>query len=507
MSQRPTETNSAGGASLFRVRSLRWRIQIWYAAVLATVIIAFGSVLYILHRTNRFHEIDNELSSAVEVLTGQLRAANSQTLDAFLHGGPTSAASTPELLQAIEKLNADLRVPSTFAPRRIAHPFEAPYFAIWRSGGQLATLSTSEDIGELNPPVIDARALAKRITYRDRGLFREAYAAGPEDSTVLVGRYIGPDVRDIRNVLFLICGTGTLVFAIGLVGGWIVSAYSIRPLLEIRRVAADISERNLADRIETERMDMELADLANILNDTFARLEAAFQRQKQFTADASHELRTPLAVMQMHQQLALAKQRSPEEYREALETCQHATQQMRQLVESMLALARADEAAGAGNQEPFDLKPLVEECLAQTQPLLDAQQTHIETNLAAALVIGDRNRLSQVITNLLTNLTVHCPPQTAATITLAAAGDRVELSVADNGPGIAAEDLPHIFDRFYRVDQPRSRQAGSVGLGLSICRTIVESHGGTITAESSPESGCTFRISLPAATSDPNAEQ
>ncbi|TWT30634.1 sensor histidine kinase [Blastopirellula retiformator] len=483
----------------FRVRSLRGRIQLWYAAVLAAVIIAFGSVLYFVHRSSRFHEIDNELSSAVEVLMGQLRAADRQTRDGLLHGAPTSEANTQRLRDAIAKLNADLRVPSTFAPRKIAHPYEAPYFAIWRFNGSPAALSTTAEIGELAPPTIDAQAIARRITYRNRGLFREAYGQGADDAIVLVGRYIGPDVRDIRNILLLICTTGVVVFAIGLIGGWLVSSHSIRPLLDIRRVAADIGERNLADRIKTERMDLELADLANILNDTFARLEAAFARQRQFTADASHELRTPLAVLQMHQQLALARERSPEEYREALETCQKATRQMRQLVDSMLTLARADDKTSPAGPQKFDLKALVEDCLAQTSLLLTSHEICVAANLGAVPLSGDRDQLGQVITNLLTNLTVHCPPQTMATITITCEEETAVLTIADDGPGIAATDLPQIFDRFYRVDQPRSRQSGSAGLGLSICRTIVEAHGGAITAESHVGAGTTFRVMLPAA--------
>ncbi|PQO45164.1 sensor histidine kinase [Blastopirellula marina] len=496
MPQRRLETPRSGVADFFRVRSLRWRIQLWHAAVLATVILTFGSVLYLLHRSNRFHEIDNELSSAVEVLTGQLRAAPPRTLLAFLN---ETGELDVEIQQHIAQLNAEMRVPSTFAPRQIAHGYEAPYFGIWQARGRLATISTQEDLGELTLPSIRRQDAGKRIAYRNRGLFREAYAVGPEDCIVLVGRYIGPDLRDIQNILWLICGTGAIVFAVGLIGGWIVTGYSLRPLLEIRRVAADISERNLADQIETERMDLELADLANILNDAFARLDAAFQRQKQFTADASHELRTPLAVMQMHQQLSLAKERTPQEYRDAFETCQRATLQMRKLVESMLTLARADDDSSGEHHERIDLKVLVEDCLAQTGPLLAARGIAIESHLSAALVFGDASQLGQAVTNLLTNVSVHCPPQTTATLTLDTQGDQVVLSVADNGPGIPAEALPAIFDRFYRVDQQRARSAGSAGLGLSICRTIIESHHGTLTAESESGCGSTFRVTLPSA--------
>lgn len=317
---------------------------------------------------------------------------------------------------------------------------------------------------------------------------------------VLAGRNVHADFRDLRNLLYLLIGSGTAVFALGLLGGWSLSGATVRPIAEITRVASDLSETNLSDRIDLGETDAELQKLARTLNETFARLQSAFNRQVQFTADASHELRTPLSVVQIHQELALSKERTPEEYREAIETCQRATTRMNALVESLLTLARLDTDAAPVLKERVDIGALVWDCVEQVQLLADSKCIRSETQAAFDVYVdGSRSQLVQVITNLLTNAIAYSLSDAEVSVTVHQQSDEVVVSVCDTGDGIPAADLPHVFERFYRVDKQRTQDSGGSGLGLSISKKIMDAHGGRIVAESAVGEGSTFMLTFPVA--------
>jgi two-component system, OmpR family, sensor kinase len=497
-------------------RSLRWRIQIWHAIILATVIVVFASAMYMQQRQSRFQTIDNELTAAVEVLVGKLQAAPPAALQSFLFeeryeprtnrddpGGERFENRRNERtddrrdgqLRELDKLNADLHLPNTFAGRRFRSANEEPYFVIWRDDGVAAKTSAFASVPV--PPSINDYQDDRRQQLRDRDYFREAFALGPPGMVVLVGRDIGADMNDLSNLMWLLVGTGGVVFALGLAGGWLLSRNSVKPIEEITRVASDISERNLSDRIGATDMDSEFAALAGTLNATFARLESAFAQQAQFTADASHELRTPLSIIQMHHELALSKERTSDEYREVIATCQRATSRMNSLVESLLTLARVDADGLTLAVDRIDLAPVIGESIDHTQPLAAAKQIIVTPRLDSTFVSADRNRLAQVVTNLLTNAIAYSPQQSGILVSLEQDADDAIVTVADTGFGIPSEDLSNIFQRFYRVDKERSRDSGGSGLGLSICQTIVEAHGGSISVESQPGIGSTFRFRLP----------
>jgi heavy metal sensor kinase len=312
-----------------------------------------------------------------------------------------------------------------------------------------------------------------------------------------VGRDLGPDLADIHNLLLLLTGIGCTVFALGLTGGWILSRRSVRPIRKISKVAAEISEQDLSARIDGSEMDLEFEELSTTLNDTFDRLETAFQQQVQFTADASHELRTPLSVIRMHQELALSKQRSAKEYRAALETCQRSTARMTSLVESLLSLSRLDANGQHLRLQKENLADIVDEVVQATRLLAKAKRISVRSETVPALINGDRGRLGQVLTNLITNAIAYTADGGLIEVSIAVDGDHVVTAVADSGEGIAEEHLSRIFDRFYRVESERSREIGGSGLGLAICKAIVEAHGGTILVESTVGAGSVFSVQLP----------
>ena len=269
---------------------------------------------------------------------------------------------------------------------------------------------------------------------------------------------------------------------------------------KISAAASRISAGNLAERIDVAETDNELGQLATTLNSTFSRLESAFTQQKQFTADASHELRTPLAGMISEAQTTLARPRTEGEYRETVEACLTTAQQMRRLTESLLELARYDSGQENIHRTPFDLADLTRDAAGLLEPLAAERNVRIETELAAAPTAGDADRIRQVIINLISNAIYYNKPEGRVRVSSRHTTGEAIVVVEDNGMGIAAEDLPNIFKRFYRADKARSRASGNSGLGLAICKAIVDAHGGQLTVTSKPGEGTTFTLTLPAPT-------
>jgi two-component system OmpR family sensor kinase len=332
---------------------------------------------------------------------------------------------------------------------------------------------------------------------RRRGDLREAYVYGPFGTCVLVGKSIVKDRAELRRMAWLMSATGAGVLVVGLAGGWLLSLRAIRPIRAITAAAQEISASNLSRRIDMDETQSELGTLAAVLNDAFARLEAAFEQQIRFTADASHELRTPLAVIHTHAQLALSRERSAEEYRKTIETCLRGSSRMKSLVDSLLILAKADAGRLSLERSCFDLRDVADECIAMVAPLAEEKGVSVDVDLQSVELTADASRIAQVVTNLLTNAIRYNRAGGSVRVSIVAGGEEVALAIADTGFGIPAEHQPHLFERFYRVDAARSREDGGSGLGLAICRSIVEAHGGTISFQSEAGVGTTFTIRLP----------
>jgi two-component system OmpR family sensor kinase len=507
-------------------RSIQWTLQLWHAGLLAVVLVGFGTASYFGISRARLEQLDSELQRSAQVLAGgfrppklpevlaggsstDTRPAESRPADtaeadaASQPSGSTTEAADGSARGSWPGLRApEFEVPAALVQRFGAEQAESDYYVIWDFEGKIVRSSNARVAADVpypgTRPEWPPRPQAPGPPHiRNRGDFREAFVNGPLGTRVLIGTSIRPTQIELRHLAFLLTAIGAGVLVIGLVGGWLVSLRAVRPIRDITAVAHEISASNLSRRIHAAEVQSELGSLAIVLNEMFARLDAAFQQQVRFAADASHELRTPLSVIHTHVQLALSRDRSADEYRKTLETCLRASSRMKDLVDSLLLLAGADGGRLSLNRERFDLRGVVENCVAMVAPLAEAKGVVVETNLHPAELTADVSRMAQVTTNLLTNAIRYNREGGSVGVSLGTDGPDAVLTINDTGLGIPVESQPHIFERFYRVDKARSREEGGSGLGLAICKTIVEAHGGTIMFRSKPGQGTTFDVRLP----------
>jgi heavy metal sensor kinase len=325
--------------------------------------------------------------------------------------------------------------------------------------------------------------------------YRETADVLPSGEMIRVGCSITPELKELHRTALKLASIGGIILFFGLAGGWWIVSRSLRPVVAISAAAAKISAGDLSQRINVAEAESELGQLAAVLNSTFARLEAAFAQQQQFTSDAAHELRTPVSVMLTQAQTALNRERTAPEYRETVEACQRAAQRMRRLIESLLALARLDAGQEPMKRLNFDLSKTACDSVELIRPLADERGVKILCDLPPLECTGDSERLAQVVINLLTNAIQYNRPHGEVRVRLESQNNMAVLTVSDTGAGIAAEDLPRVFERFYRAD--KSRSTGGNGLGLAISKAVVEAHGGTIEVSSAENTGTTFTVRLP----------
>ena len=489
-------------------KSIKWRLQIWYGLILVIVLAGFGLTAYQLERGRQFRRIDDELLRRVGVLASVLHHPPPRRLDA---GEPPFDRPPPGQLPGGAPFERDTRLPTEFhLPPEAVGLFDTNdpnnfYFVInSRDGSELARSVNAPKVEH----VWDNRPSAKGDTLpqlhadffhstaiQTFGKFREIFQTLPPGETIRVGCNIASELKGNWLVGLKLIAIGGIVLIFGLVGGWWLVGRAIRPIEAISSTAVKISAGDLSQRINSAEAESELGQLASVLNSTFARLESAFAQQKQFASDAAHELRTPVSVMLTQTQTALTRERDTASYKQTVEACQRAAQRMRKLIESLLALARFDAGQEVLKRLRFDFRATISECVELVKPLADESGVKISVEGGPLEITGDSERLAQVVMNLLTNAIQYNRPEGEVRVKLELQGGLAVLTVADTGQGIAAEDLPHVFERFYRADE--SRSSANNGLGLAISKAIAEAHGGTIEVSSQLDAGTTFTVRLP----------
>ncbi len=448
-------------------KSIKFRLTSWYLVVIVGLLVVFGTVAYSMLSRSLYQNLDDALSARANELRATL---------AVQWGSAVFAGQPDEVL------------------------------LVYRTNGSLMQ-QVGADIELADIDVLVTEALTGQDSFMStttaEGQEYRLFATAPFSISpfIRVALIVGQPTADIANVLasfrhiLLISGLGVIVLAGA--GGWFLSSRVLKPVARITRTAQDIGEGDLSRRIGVSGED-ELGKLAATLNGMIERLEAAFKRQQQFTSDASHELRTPLAVMQAESSLALGKERSEAEYRKSLELISQEISFMSAIIGKLLFLARSDAGKEALAFEDIKLGQLLTELSPDVEVL--AREKGLRFNLGPVddlTVSGDRVKLRQMFLNLLENAVRYTPAGGSVSASAAGSNGTAAVSISDTGIGIQAEHLPHLFERFYRVDKARSRAEGGAGLGLAISQYIARVHGGNIEVESEPGKGSTFRVLLP----------
>lgn len=302
-----------------------------------------------------------------------------------------------------------------------------------------------------------------------------------------------------RTLFFVLLVACPLLIAVALLVGYSITRRAFLPIEEIRRTAETIGAGgDLSARIPTERTQGEIRQLAETFNEMFGRLETSFEHERQFTSDASHELRTPVAVITSQAEYSLLPDATPEEQREGLEVILEQARKMSALISQLLMLARADSGTQQLTMAPVDLSLLASMTAEQCREAAARRQIRLDCELAPGIMTeGDQASLVRVFLNLLENAIQYGRPGGFVKLTLAVQNDFAVCSIADDGIGIARENLERIWQRFYRVDPSRNPGGSNTGLGLSLVKWIIEAHHGTIEAESGLGKGSCFTFRLP----------
>jgi heavy metal sensor kinase len=303
----------------------------------------------------------------------------------------------------------------------------------------------------------------------------------------------------LRRVRWLLLWSAPAVLLLASLGGIWISRRALAPVDEITLAARSIGIQSLSQRLDVPSTGDELQRLSETWNEMLARLEAAVKRLSQFTADASHELRTPVALIRTTAELTLRRERSPETYREALRQVVLESERTSRLVDDLLLLARADAGLPSLALERMELTPLVRDVCQQGQVLAESRQLQISTVAPEEPVFVEANdpALRRMLLLLLDNAMKYTPVGGRIVLSVDRDPGGATVAVRDTGIGIPETALPHVFERFYRVDESRNRDAGGTGLGLSIAKWIAERHHASLEAESVVGEGSVFRIRFP----------
>jgi len=365
-----------------------------------------------------------------------------------------------------------------------------PNLAVADPTGHVLASRTGELIGEVLPASVLAQGIPMTLDGRVIGILLNVRPAD-----VVLDAQGQAFLRQVQESLVW-AALLAAVLSLGL--GVMVSRLLTAPLARLTRAAQAIADGDLSQRVQVRSKD-EIGDLGTAFNGMAASLADAEALRKNLIADVSHELRTPLTIIQGNIQAIL-------EGVYPLEMAQMAglydeTRLLTRLVDDLHDLALADAGQLRLERRPVNVSDLARTAVGQFDPVAEAAgvKLTLETSVDAPEVLGDADRLAQALRNLLSNAIRHTPAGGQVTMRVGCSGEHVTIQVADTGSGIAPEDLPHVFDRFYRGDKSRSRRGGGAGLGLAITRQLVTAHGGRIEVASTPGLGTSFTITLPAA--------
>lgn len=467
--------------------SFRFKLTFYYLAILTIILSVVGIASYFYLTSTIQSTIDTSLSEQIDRIEHHMALAAGIEPSARTRRHEDLVNLTPHLTQIIDMQG-----------RVVDEVLDSPRYGVTVDIEALRRIGLHETV-------------FSSVTTEDNRLIRLATRrvqshSGTDPYFIRSGQSLETLNLARRQLLVLLAMTIPIALLLGSFGGLILAHQALRPVDRIRRTAERINGGDLTERVPVpERMD-EIGRLAATFNQMIARLQAAFERQKQFTSDASHELRTPLAIMRGDIEVTLRRERTVDEYQRVLGSTLDEIVRLSRLVEDLLLLTRADIGKIELQCRPVNLSQLCRDLIDYINPLARQRGQQLLLTIEPAQTFGkdltlvaDEQRLRQLLLNLVDNAIKYTDRGGRIELALARRGGEIIIRVIDNGRGIPAADLPRIFDRFFR----RSKMAGGTsvpgtGLGLSISKWIVESHGGTISVQSRPGQGTEFTVTIEA---------
>jgi heavy metal sensor kinase len=479
-------------------RSLRFKLTLWYVLILGILLISFSTFLYFTLSNSLHRDVDNKLRSLAELVSSE----SSSPLSKFGFGNIDQALETSMNLKPIGKFIQVLDESGNIGRksenlRNVQLPIGLNALKN-ASKGQI-TFETNRSIA--NTPL---RIITFPVVENDHVAKIVQIASSLEE------------VEDALNTLFIILIiTVPLALMVASLGGQFLAHQALKPVDDITQTARMITSQNLNQRISPPRVKDEISRLIETFNGMISRLDQSFRQIKQFSSDASHELKTPLTILKGEVEVMLRKERTPQEYQQTLKSNLEEINRMSQIVEDLLLLSRADTGQIELNRGNINLTEMLSEVIAQMGMLARSKGLDLSksNNHPDICIFGDALRIRELLINLIDNGIKYTEEGGSVRVSLQKelrpAGkypsDRVEkerenfikIIVSDTGIGISKEDQGKVFNRFFRVDKARSREQGGSGLGLSICKWIVEAHQGEIEVESELGKGSSFIVRLP----------
>jgi two-component system, OmpR family, sensor kinase len=476
--------------------SVRVRLTLWYTAVVAIVLILLAVLTYFLYARNIAQRTDSNL---VELADSFATTFNAELTD---ETGPDAPQKAARAAMVEHRFRDVLFVFQDSQGISLLSSLDLPS-AVTPNEHLTSGLFASRDFQTIASLTGSARPF--RTIHGGRGAFR-AYArplsAAGRTFILIVLQSLHPQrelLGDIRNSFLGIIPIALLLAAFG---GYFLARKSLAPVALMASKARTIGAANLHDRLGVSNPRDELGQLAISFNELLDRLEASFERQRRFIADASHELRTPVAILRGESEVTLSRaDRSPAEYREALTILRDESQRLAHIVEDLFTLTRADAGQYPIAPREFYLDELASDVLRHARSLALAKEITLSPSIEPELLFhGDESLIRRLLLNLLDNAIKYTPQGGNVTLECKKQSAQYVINVTDSGPGIPLDLQPRIFERFFRADKARSRSetdGGGAGLGLSIARWIAEAHHGHLELARADPSGSTFTVSLP----------
>jgi signal transduction histidine kinase len=446
--------------------SIRLKLTIYWAAVLGAIMLIAAFLVFALFEREQWHSLDAALLEEADTAAA-----------AIAHAGQTKAATIVRRLSEERDLGPNRRV-RLIAGDEIIADFGDP-------GADLPVLGqVPAKRGMLDGSRQIFRFAVMPFTLAGRSVYLED---GADAITVRTS------IKRLRDILIPIV---PLLLALCVAGGYWLAGRALVPITSLTAALAEMGPRNLSRRLTVAFVRDEVARLTAVINALLDRLESASLAERRFASDAAHELRTPLTVLRTGLEVALGRERTREENREALDAALQEVLKLCKMADELLALARLDGEASV-QRVPLNLRSVVEEVIAAVAPLAQAKDLTLRiSNESDAPVEGSPVHLRRLLINLLDNALKFTPEHGVVSVSLERNREHAKLRVADSGPGIAQADLPFVFERFYRG---AAAEGDGSGLGLSLCKEIVRLYGGEITAGNMPEGGSEFVVTLPLA--------